>query len=161
MIDFPSFRTRANSDRWLIRLVLDSFIESENSVARMMRSFIYKQAIYLERLGDRPSDQMAGSDRRRETVGVVVEPELRGRGDPIRAVAILQSLTVLNGVTAIVQFGPFRDKALPAFLTSAPEQITSCLGLHTRTKPVLAFSAALGRLISPFHRFSLFEFLIP
>lgn len=61
------------------------------------------------------------------------------------------SLGVLVGVSLVVDFRAFWNKAFASLLTTTTDNIATAFGSHPRTKSVLTFSGALGRLISPFH----------
>jgi len=58
---------------------------------------------------------------------------------------------VLLGVPLVMDLGAFWNQALAAFLATTANDVAPALGSHPGTEAVLAFSSALGWLVSPFH----------
>jgi hypothetical protein len=64
-------------------------------------------------------------------------------------------LSVLHGMTLVMNLCPFGNETLTTFLTAAFDEVAPGFGRHTGTKSVLAFAGALRGLIGPFHLFRL------
>lgn len=71
-----------------------------------------------------------------------------GRSAQLEAVAI-RALRL--GVPGVMNLNTLRQEALTTALTTAGENRTTTLGLHTGSETELAFTGPLGRLIGAFH----------